>query len=268
MKFNPKARIDQGQYSDAGRGSGGSSAGMRLPIPGGGGGRLTVGGVVIAVVVFFVTQLLSNGSSGDGDTTECRTGADANGSDKCATALLGTSVQDYWEKAYAGQVEGELAFEPRTFEYQPARITTFSAGVDTGCGQAGAEMGPFYCPNDLTVYVADNFMKDMLEGDLHAEGGPFALGYVVAHEYGHHIENLLGYLGRMQTQRGEKSDSVKAELMADCLGGMWAKNAQETVDEDGNVIIEDLTEDDIARAIDAATAVGDDRIQPRASKES
>ena len=129
-------------------------------------------------------------------------------------------------------------------------------------------MGPFYCPNDQTVYVADNFMEEMLKKQLGAQGGAFALGYVVAHEYGHHIENLLGYLGKIRTQRGEKSDSVKAELMADCLGGIWAKNAQSTVDADGNTVIEGLTDDDIRRAIDAATAVGDDRIQPSASKES
>lgn len=267
MKFNPKARIDQGQYADAGGRGGGSGAGMRLPLPGAGGGKLTVGGVVIAIVIYFATQLLSGGGSGGGDTTECRTGADANASDKCATALLGTSVQDYWDKNYATQAPG-AAFNPAAVRYEPAQITTFSGGVDTGCGQAGAEMGPFYCPNDMTVYVADNFMKDMLQNQLHAEGGPFALGYVVAHEYGHHVENLLGYLGRIRTQRGETSDSVKAELMADCLGGMWARSAEQTVDADGNTIIEGLTPDDVENAIGAATAVGDDRIQPRASKES
>ncbi|MCX6396091.1 MAG: neutral zinc metallopeptidase [Propionibacteriales bacterium] len=266
MKFNPKARIDQSQYSDAGGRPGGSSAGLRLPIPSGGGGRLTVGGVVIVVVVFFVTQFL-NGSPTGSDSTECRTGADANASDKCASALLATSVQDYWARNYAEQAPG-AAFAPRTTRYEPAGITTFSSAVDTGCGQAGAEMGPFYCPNDQTVYVAENFLSDMLEGDLQAEGGPFALGYVVAHEYGHHVEDLLGYLGRIRTQQGERSDSVKAELMADCLGGIWAKNAQQTVDGDGNAIIEDLTAEDVQNAIGAATAVGDDRIQPRASKES
>lgn len=267
MKFNPKARIDQSQYSDAGGSGGGSSAGMRLPIPSGGGGKLTLGGVIVAVVVFFATQLLSNGTSGGGDTTACRTGAEANASDKCAAALFGTSVQDYWEKSYATQARG-AAFTAASDSYRNAGLQTFAAATQTGCGNAGAEMGPFYCPNDHTVYVAENFMDEMLTKQLGAQGGAFALGYVVAHEYGHHIENLLGYLGRIRTQHGEKSDSVKAELMADCLGGIWAKNAQATVDEDGNTVIEDLTEDDIRRAIDAATAVGDDRIQPSASKES
>jgi predicted metalloprotease len=126
-------------------------------------------------------------------------------------------------------------------------------------------MGPFYCPNDQRVYIDKTFMDDMLRGQLGAKGGTFALGYVIAHEYGHHVEDLLGILGRMRTQQGPKSDSVRVELMADCLGGMWAKDAQQTKDAQGNAIIEDLTQDDIARAIDAAQAVGDDRIQKQSS---
>lgn len=263
MKFNPKARIDQSQYSDAGGRGGGSPAGMRLPIPSSGGGKLTVGGVVIAVIVFFATQLLNNGSgTGGGDAgPKCETGADANQSYKCASALLATSVQDYWDKEYAAQVRGDLAFRPQETTYQSAPIQVFTGATSSGCGQASAATGPFYCPNDSTVYIDTSFMDEMLTGALKAKGGPFALGYVIAHEYGHHVENLLGYLARMRTQQGPRSDAVKIELMADCIGGIWAKNAQQTVDEDGNAIIEDLIQDDIARAIDAATAVGDDRIQ-------
>jgi len=108
-------------------------------------------------------------------------------------------------------------------------------------------------------------MDEMLEGQLGAKGGPFALAYVIAHEYGHHIENLLGILSQVRTQEGPRSDSVKVELMADCLAGMWAKDAQQTTDSQGQRIIEDLTQDDIARAIDAAQAVGDDRIQKQSS---
>jgi predicted metalloprotease len=88
---------------------------------------------------------------------------------------------------------------------------------------------------------------------------------VIAHEYGHHVENLLGVLGKSRTQQGPRSDSVKIELMADCFAGMWAKGAQLTTDAAGERIIEELTQDDIARAIDAAQAVGDDRIQRRSS---
>ena len=105
----------------------------------------------------------------------------------------------------------------------------------------------------------------MLQGQLGAEGGPFAIGYVIAHEYGHHIEDQLGVLARMKTVRGPKSDSVRAELMADCLGGVWAASAQKTTDAGGQPIISELNQDDIKRAIDAAQAVGDDRIQKRTS---
>lgn len=126
-------------------------------------------------------------------------------------------------------------------------------------------MGPFYCPNDRLVYLDTTFFTDMLEGQLGAEGGPFAIGYVVAHEYGHYIEDQLGVLGKVRTQRGPRSDAVRVELMADCLAGAWAKGAQETEDREGNVIISDLTQDDIERAIDAAATVGDDRIQKRSS---
>ena len=266
MKFNPKARVDQTQYADGGGRSAGSGAGMRLPIPSGG-GRLTVGGVVIAVVVFIASQLLSDGSTSGGDSTECRTGADANASSKCASALFGTSVQDYWATHYAEQARG-AAFEPRTTTYEPAVTKTFVGTVGTACGDASEEMGPFYCPNDQTVYLSEDFLQDLIVEQLDGPGGVFAQGYVVAHEYGHHVENLLGYLGRIKTQRGERSDSVKAELMADCLGGIWARNAERTVDASGVPIIEGLTREDIENAIGAATAVGDDRIQPSASKES
>lgn len=251
MRFNPRAKIDQSQYEDAGGSGRSGSRGSGLPIPIGR-GSLSIGTVVLVVVVYLVSQYVGGGSSGD--TTKCSTGADANASDKCASALLATSVQDYWRSAYPAQVSGHPA-------YEPAEIKVFSGSTTSGCGQAGSEMGPFYCPNDSTVYIDSSFMKDMLEGDLGAKGGPFALGYVVAHEYGHHIEDLLGILGRMKTQRGPRSDSVRAELMADCLGGMWAQHAQETKDENGVPIIEDVTADDVSRAIDAATAVGDDRIQ-------
>ncbi|HNB00020.1 MAG TPA: neutral zinc metallopeptidase, partial [Marmoricola sp.] len=126
-------------------------------------------------------------------------------------------------------------------------------------------MGPFYCPNDMRVYLDTTFFDQMLTGQLGAEGGPFSIGYVVAHEYGHHIENLLGVLGQIRTQQGPNSDGVRVELMADCLAGAWAANATDTLDAQGQPIITEITQDDVRRAIDAAQAVGDDRIQKRSS---
>ena len=241
---------------------------MRLPIPTGGGGKFGLGTIVMIILFVVLTQCTGLSiPGGDGSTTgttsgtgtdtgsaDCRTGADANESEACAIALLTTSIQDYWAQVYEKQ-KGQ--------PYQDTKTVTFSGATQSGCGQASSRMGPFYCPNDLQVYIDTSFTDDMLEGQLGAKGGTFALAYVLAHEYGHHVENLLGVLGQVRTQQGPKSDAVKVELMADCLGGMWAGHAQETVDQDGNRIIEDLTEDDIARAVDAAQAVGDDRIQER-----
>lgn len=265
MRFNPKARVDQSQFDDrsgqGGGGFGGGGSGMRLPIPSGNGGRLTLGSIVVVVLIFFANQLLSGGggnnsASGTGDTTSCQTGEQANASDKCAVALFTDSVQNYWSRAFSQQTNGT---------YKPIKSVVFSGQTGSGCGTASSAMGPFYCPTDTTVYLDSTFFDQMLKGDLGAKGGPFSIGYVVAHEYGHHVEDQLGILAKMRTQQGPKSDGVKVELMADCLAGMWAKDARTTVDADGNRIIEDLTADDISRAIDAAQAVGDDRIQQRSS---
>ena len=269
MRFNPKARIDESQIEN--RGSGGlggglGGGGMRLPIPSGGGGKVGLGTVVVIVLYIVLQTCAGNsvvpgtGSSDSGPTTtqtsSCKTGADANKSYDCAIDLITNSVQEYWSQAFEQQ-HGEA--------YQDIKTVKYSGRTSSACGTASSAMGPFYCPNDRLVYIDTSFMDDMLQGQLGAKGGPFALAYVIAHEYGHHVQDLLGILGQIRTQQGEKSDSVKTELMADCLAGMWAKNAQETTEAGTNPIIEDLTQDDINRAIDAAQAVGDDRIQKQSS---
>jgi len=265
MRFNPRARIDNSQVEERGSGGGGlGGGGMRLPIPSGGGGKVGLGTVAVVVIYLLISLIGGNnpipGAGGDSTGTtagsDCKTGADANKSQDCAINLITNSVQDYWAQTYETQ-----AGQP----YQDIRTIKFSGATASGCGQASSAMGPFYCPNDRRVYLDTSFMSDMLQGQLGAKGGPFALAYVIAHEYGHHVENLLGLLGKARTQQGPKSDSVKIELMADCLAGMWAKGAQTTKDAQGNTIIADLTQDDIARAIDAAQAVGDDRIQKQSS---
>ena len=262
MRFNPRAKIDQSQIETrSGGGRGGGLSG--LPIPSGGGGRVGLGTIVVIIIVVVVQQLASNGSGGSsggsGDqaaTNTCQTGADANKSEACAVDLFTNSVQDFWSRAYPAQT-GKA--------YDEIKTVRFQGSTSSACGQASEDMGPFYCPNDKQVYLDTDFFDDMLTGQLGAKGGPFSIGYVIAHEYGHHIEDQLGLLGKMRTQSGPKSDSVRIELMADCLGGVWAKGAQETKDADGQAIISDLNDDDIARAIDAAQAVGDDRIQKRSS---
>jgi predicted metalloprotease len=265
MRFNPKAQIDQSQIETrSGGGPGGGGARLPIPMPGGGGGKIGVGTIIVIILFVVLTQCVgggggggtAGGGAGGGQQTanQCKSGADANRSEDCAVDLFTNSVQDYWETAYPDQ-----AGKP----YQPIKTVRFAGATQSACGQASSQMGPFYCPNDQQVYLDTTFFRDMLQGQLGAKGGPFAIGYVIAHEYGHHIEDQLGILRRIRTQQGPKSDAVRVELMADCLAGAWAKGAQETKDAKGQTIISELTQDDVKRAIDAAQAVGDDRIQKR-----
>jgi predicted metalloprotease len=251
MRFNPKARLDTSRTRDVGGGGGGlGGGGTRLPIPGGrvGGG---IGGVILIVLVLLLGpkigidpgSVIGGGSASaldgsrftdsQGDTgryADCKTGEDANNNEDCALVAVENSLYGYWH--------GELGqrFQPES------AVETFTGAVDTGgCGNATTDVGPFYCPTDQTIYLDTTFYRDMLEGQLGGKDAPFVRAYVIAHEYGHHIQNLLGYMGKVRTQQGPKSDSVKLELQADCFAGMWAQAATTTPDEDGNVLISDLT---------------------------
>ena len=146
-------------------------------------------------------------------------------------------------------------------QLQPTQIVTFTGGTSTGCGSASADVGPFYCPTDQTIYLDTTFFQDVLEGQLGGKGGDFVEPYVLAHEFGHHIQNLLGTMGRVRTQSGPTSDSVRLELQADCYAGMWTRGATGTTDTSGIQIFESIDEGDITEALDSAKAVGDDRIQ-------
>ncbi len=246
--FNRRARLDPGQVRDmrGGRGVGGRG----LAVGGGG-----IGAVVLAIAYVLLGGDPSNlgavtqpggGNQGAESTTlqeECRTGADANEREDCQIVGFVNSIQDYWSETYQG--------------YQEAETVIFEDAVSTQCGTASSQVGPFYCPADQTVYLDLGFF-DQLERDFGAQGGPLARGYVLAHEYGHHIQNLEGILGRSQSGgSGPGSPAVRIELMADCFAGAWAKNAEETG------YLEQITQEQIGQAIDAAEAVGDDRIQER-----
>jgi predicted metalloprotease len=267
MRYNPKARLDRSQMEVR---SGGGGGGMRFPGAGGGGGGMKVGGgigglIILIIVVLLQTQLGGGGSGSPsagpgGETTSaldnCKTGADANQDRDCALLADVNSIQSYWSKSLPEQT-GQ--------DYTGATTTIFSGATSTGCGDATADVGPFYCPVDKHVYLDKTFFEDMLQGQLGAKGGPFSEAYVLAHEYGHHVQDLLGTLGKVRTQQGPQSDAVRLELQADCFAGVWTKFATEVPDESGEPYILDLTEQDIANALDAARAVGDDRIQQRTS---
>ena len=124
-------------------------------------------------------------------------------------------------------------------------------------------MGPFYCPPDQRIYLDTTFFEDVLQQQLGGPSGDFVEPYVIGHEYGHHIQNLLGTMGKVKTQEGPRSDAVRLELQADCYAGMWTRAAASTEDEGGEVIFSELSDQDIEDAIAAAGSVGDDRIQEK-----
>jgi predicted metalloprotease len=252
MTFDPGADLDTSQVEDA-RGSGGGFPGGGLAIGGGAGGLL----LLILGLVFGVnpTQFGSSGSPAPGDNASiaagCRSGQDANTRTDCRVVAVVNSVQAFWKDEFAR----------RGGTYQPSKTHLFTASTQTGCGPATSEVGPFYCPSDKRVYLDVGFF-DELRSKFGARGGPFAQEYVVAHEYGHHVQDLLGIMGRVGNDRqGPQSASVRLELQADCLAGVWANHAAQTRTSSGRPLLEPLTEGQIAEGLDAAAAVGDDRIQ-------
>ncbi len=261
MRFNPKADISGGRVTDV-RGGGGGGRMGNLPIGGITGGG--IGTTIIVIIIFVITQLaggggaggLGTGAGGPEQTTDryeqCLSGADANRSADCARKAVELSLEGYWAKVLPQQTGKQL---------QATQIKTFTGGVQTACGGASADVGPFYCPTDQTIYLDTTFFQDVLEGQLGGKGGDFVEPYVLAHEFGHHLQNLLGTMGRVRTQSGPTSDSVRLELQADCYAGMWTRGATGTTDSKGVQIFEAIDEGDITEALDSAKAVGDDRIQ-------
>ncbi|MFP5318103.1 MAG: neutral zinc metallopeptidase [Acidimicrobiia bacterium] len=233
MRFNRGVELDTGQVSDR-RGMGG----------------LAVGGGGLIGVVVLLFQLFTGGGGGGGISlnqpetdlsAECQTGEDANQRDDCRIVGVINSVQAFWRDNLS--------------TYRSAKTVFFDGQVSTACGVASSSVGPFYCPADEQVYIDLGFYQD-LRTRFGANGGPFAEAYVIAHEYGHHVENIRGVLQRARSgATGPASEAVRVELQADCLAGMWAKGAVETG------YIEELTEADIRDGLDAAAAIGDDRIQ-------
>lgn len=242
----------RGQSSGGlGGGLGGGGRGIPIPIPGGkaGGG---IGGLIIVVVLFLLTSgILGGGGSGLGDLSGlggggAEPGGTLNPQDDTDRFLAAVTedIQIFWEETFAAS--------GRALPMQD--LVLFEGSTTSGCGPASSATGPFYCPADQKVYLDLGFF-DELQSRFGAQGGDFAIAYVVAHEYGHHIQTVTGISEEVQRQSqadpSRRNDlSVRQELQADCLAGVWARSAAS-----------DLEPGDIEEALSAASAVGDDRIQ-------
>lgn len=217
----------------------------------GGGGGMALGGgglgvVAIVVIGYFLgvdlTPMLGGGSgsfqTGSGEITE----ADQQAGEFVSVVLADT--EEIWSSIFQTQL-GQT--------YEPTTLVLFKGATQSGCGGASAQSGPFYCPVDKKVYLDTDFFT-LMDRQLGA-GGDFADAYVVAHEVGHHVQDLLGILEESQrgAQQGADSASVRTELQADCFAGVWASYEQE--------MFGALEQGDVEEAVNAAQQIGDDALQ-------
>jgi predicted metalloprotease len=226
----------------------------------GGAGGLGIGTIVILGLVGWAlgidpriliggAEMMSGGGSGY-QQQQGRQGTPQDEAGRFASAILG-NTEDVWKEVLPQQANRQ---------YQPPKMVLFSGSTRSGCGGAQSAMGPFYCPLDQTVYIDLSFFQEMQQ--RFRAGGDFAYAYVIAHEVGHHVENQLGILPRVQQRQQEVSEvernqlSVRVELMADCLAGVWANHSNERW--------KSLEQGDVEEAINAAQAIGDDRLQKQA----
>ena len=247
MTFNEGMQIDTSTASSSGGGGG------MIALGGG------LGGLLIVVVALLLgvdpgrvvdqQQMNTRDYAAPGfDLTQCKTGADANKYVQCRVVATGNSVDAVWHQLMQG--------------YTRPHVRLFSGQVDTGCGPATSAVGPFYCPVDQTAYFDTDFFQVLVDR-FGSSGGPLAQEYVVAHEYGHHVQQLQGNLGRAQQgAQGAEGNGVRTELQADCYAGIWAHYASTTKQESTGVpYLQPLSDKDIQDALSAAASVGDDRIQ-------
>jgi hypothetical protein len=254
MPFRNDSKLDTSQVEDRR----GTSIGKGAAI---GGGGLTIIIMVVALLLGVnpaalegVTSQMSAGqaeqidnpSTGGNLLDECRTGADANTRQDCRVVGYVNSIQAFWTSEFVRQGS----------RYKPAKTQIFTDATQGACGYASAASGPFYCPRDQKVYLDLAFFEE-LQKRFGAKGGPFAEAYVLSHEYGHHVQNLAGVLddSKGASASGPQSMSVRIELQADCLAGVWVHHAAATG------YLTQPTEAEISQALDTASAVGDDRIQ-------
>lgn len=250
MTFNDGVRIDTSRVEK--RRGGPRRSGMAI----GGGGLGVVVLLFLASQVFgvnlmgFAPMFDGAGTAQPGDRvveqTGCETGADANRDAECRMAAASDSLNRYWST----QVGNYRA---------PAPVVLFEGSTASQCGTASAATGPFYCPPEQRIYVDVAFF-DTLRSDYGASGGSLAEMYVLAHEWGHHVSNLIGSLNQADRGSGPASGSVRLELQADCFAGAWVGAAQTVTDDAGVPFLKPVTESEISDALSAAAAVGDDHI--------
>ncbi|MEO6532893.1 MAG: neutral zinc metallopeptidase [Pseudolysinimonas sp.] len=245
MTFNDDADIQGGRVSNRGRNT-------AIGLGGGGLGLLAI--VIVGQLLGVDLTGLVGGTGGGGSNAtdtplaQCTTGAQANTDIQCRMQGAATSLDSYWSTTVEGYTQPELVI--------------FDQSTDTACGGATTAVGPFYCPNDQIVYI-DTAFYDELKSQFGASGGPLAQLYVIAHEWGHHIQKITGVMDQNLDlqQTGPTSDSVRLELQADCYAGSWVGAAQTTKDQNGVPFLQPVTQAEISDALNAAAAVGDDHIQ-------
>jgi predicted metalloprotease len=226
---------------------------------GSGGGKMIGGGIGILVVIvgmFFgtdLTGLVSQLPVGNSEQASVERGTPTDSAGSFVAAVLG-STEEIWKSQ----------FQEMGKEYEAPALVLFNEGQESGCGYATSAVGPFYCPADHKVYIDLEFYKEMK--DRFGVNGDFAQSYVIAHEVGHHVQNLLGISDKMQQARSSMSEkeynklSVKLELQADFFAGLWANKARAMK----NI---SLDEGDLDEALNAANAIGDDKLQKQAQGE-
>jgi uncharacterized protein len=258
MRWKRAGRVqveDRRGQGGGGWSGGGGGFGIPIPIPESRGEKagmgLGGGGLLILLIFLAITFLgggLGSGGSGPGATGPLPSGDDTAQFVNAVTV----DIQDSWQAVFAS--------DGRT--YEETVVVLFDDGTQTGCGAASAEVGPFYCPVDRKVYLDLGFFDELSR--RFGAPGDFAQAYVIAHEFGHHVQNLLGTMDQVRQQQGSNEAaanelSVRLELQADCYAGVWAYSVYSQPGEgEGSLALEP---GDIEEGIAAAEAVGDDRIQ-------
>ncbi|MBM3716904.1 MAG: neutral zinc metallopeptidase [Actinobacteria bacterium] len=251
MTFNDNARVG----GNSARRRGGTVAAV-------GGGAIGLGGIAVLLISLFtgtdLTGLLGDGGgqagpqSGGEAIANCDTGSDANRSDDCRLAAASLNIDQFWQQRLEG--------------YREPQLIIVDGATPTSCGTASNATGPFYCPPDETVYVDPTFFA-LLREQYDTTAGPLAQLYVLAHEYGHHVQQLTGVFDQYPRDgSGPASNGVRTELQADCFAGAWVAAAEEQVDEAGTPYLQTPTAQQISDALGAAAAVGDDHIQEEAGR--